>query len=134
MKISSETERLAHGFVEANPVFSADEFAEAIDHVFEWRVVLALLHRLAASGRIRESAPEVYVVARNRAPQDPFAVHDCILASKLRADGVLGYHTALELHGSGYAGPYNVVHDHVIHGQRPLPEGRGLRNGSSESP
>ena len=103
-------EERANGFLEAHRVFSRAEFAESIDSADGPRASQGLLRSLADDGRIRESAPGVYVVAWDRESRGRFVVPDYLLASRLRPDGVLGYHTALELHGTDYALLYHAVH------------------------
>ena len=99
----TELQERANVFLDANRVFSRAEFAEAINHADDWRDSEALLRRLVDSGRIKEFAPEVNVVAWDPESRGGLVVPDYLIASKLRPDGILGYHTALELCGIEYS-------------------------------
>ncbi len=96
-------------FLDANRVFSRSEFAEALGLHRDPEAVGSLLRRHVEAGRVKRAAKEVFIVASDASPAR-FVVQDCIIASKLRPDGVLGYHTALELFGISYTALYNTVH------------------------
>lgn len=100
----------AEAFLGANRVFSRAGFAEAMDLPHGSEEADGFLSRQADAGRIREAAPDVYVVAWDPGSRGRFVVPDYLIASRLRPDGVLGYHTALELQGTNYALLYYVVH------------------------
>lgn len=110
MTTPTQLQNQASSFFDANRVFSRAEFGEAFGLSSGSEEVHRLLGSQVEAGRIKEAAPEVYVVAWDPESRGRFVVPDYLLASKLRSDGVLGYHTALELQGTNYALLYYVVH------------------------
>ena len=103
MMMPTEIQKRANGFLDANRVFSSAEFAETMGLADGSCASRDLLRGLEESGRIRESAPGVHVVAWDRESRGRFVVPGLVLASKLRPDGILGYHTALRLYGIQYS-------------------------------
>ncbi len=104
-----ELHEQAAGFLDANRVFNPTELTAALGQPRDSEAVRSLLRQFAMVGRIKRAAREVFIVTGNASPSR-FAVEDCIIASKLRPDGVLGYHTALELYGISHTVLYNRVH------------------------
>jgi predicted transcriptional regulator of viral defense system len=90
-------------FLSAHPVFTRSEFAAAFGHPASAANVTSLLRHHLRAGNIKRVSREVFAavpahLAANRMVIDRFAA-----ASKLRSDGVLGFHSALELHGIAYS-------------------------------
>ena len=104
-----ELQERAAAFLASNRVFNRAEIAAALGLQRDPDSLHQLLREQVAAGRLMRAPREVYVVARD-ASRARFVVQDCIIASKLRPDGVLGYHTALELYGISYTALYNRVH------------------------
>ncbi|MDE0520690.1 MAG: hypothetical protein OXH79_01895 [Boseongicola sp.] len=105
----SELQERAAAFLASNRVFNRAEFTAALGLQRDPDSQRRLLGEHVAAGRVMRAPRGVYVVARD-ASRARFVVQDCIIASKLRPDGVLGYHTALELYGISYTALYNRVH------------------------
>ncbi len=105
----TELQERATSFLGSNRVFSRAEFARALSLPQGSEDVSEFLAQHTEAGRIKQAVPEVYVVAWDQESRGRFVVPDYLLASKLRPDGVLGYHTALELHGTDYALLYYAV-------------------------
>ncbi|MXX90739.1 MAG: hypothetical protein F4213_13825 [Boseongicola sp. SB0677_bin_26] len=86
-------------FLDANKVFSRTEFTAALGPHEESEAVDSLLMRQVKDERIKQAAHEVYVVGDPEPRPGRFVAPEYVLASKLRPDGILAYHTALELCG-----------------------------------
>jgi len=118
-------ERVA-GFLGPGRVFSRAEFAEALCAPEGSRAVGRLLAREVGAGRIRRVRRGVFVAASDAESPGRFVVPDYLVASRLRPDAVLGYHTALELYGIQYSAIISEVQ--VLSRGRPghtdLPFGR----------
>ncbi len=107
---SQELQDRTARFLDANRVFNLAELAEAVGLPQGLGTARGLLRQHVEEGRIKEAAPKIYVVAWDQESRGRFVVPDYLLASKLRPDGVVGYHTALELFGISYTALYNTVH------------------------
>ncbi len=98
------------GFIDSSPAFTREEFAAALGLPKGAVPVGRLLRQEADAGRIQGVGGGVYGAGPDSRLPGPFALQDCVYASRLRPDGVLGYHTALELYGISYTVRYNTVH------------------------
>jgi predicted transcriptional regulator of viral defense system len=90
-------------FLSAHPVFTRVEFAAVFGHPASAANVTSLLRYHLRAGNIKRLGQEVFAavpahLAAERMVTDRFAA-----AHKLRPDGVLGFHSALELHGLAYS-------------------------------
>ena len=106
---SQELQDRTARFLDANRVFNLTELAEAVGLPQDPAAVRGLLRQHVEAGEVKRAARDVFIVAGNDSPAR-FVVQDCIVASKLRPDGVLGYHAALELFGISYTAFFNTVH------------------------
>ncbi|MXX88030.1 MAG: hypothetical protein F4213_07670 [Boseongicola sp. SB0677_bin_26] len=106
----TELQERATGFLSANPAFTRGEFAAAVGLPEGSATIGRLLKRETDAGRLQRLNGGVLAAGPNSKLPGPFAVPDYVYASKLRPDGVLGYHTALELYGISYTVRYNTVH------------------------
>ena len=97
-------------FLGASPAFTRGEFAAAVGLPEDSATIGRLLKRETDAGRLRRLNGGVLAAGPNSELPGPFAVPDCVYASKLRPDGVLGYHTVLELYGISCTVLYNTVH------------------------
>lgn len=103
MTMPTQLQERAMSFLDANPVFTRDEFAAAMDLPKGSAPVGRFLGRQVAVERLTRLRREVYATLPNRkAPGRPM-LPDYIHASKYRPDGVLGYHTGLRLFGIQYS-------------------------------
>lgn len=93
----------AKQFLSAHPVFTRAEFAAAFGHEPKASTVANLLAHHARAGHIKRVGMEVYATVPAHLPAEQWVVDRFAAASKLRSDGVLAYHSALELHGLAYS-------------------------------
>ena len=101
--MTTQLQERAMSFLDANPVFTRDEFAAAMDLPKGSAPVGRFLGQQVAVERLTRLRREVYATLPNRkAPGRPM-LPDYIHASKYRPDGVLGYHTGLRLFGIQYS-------------------------------
>jgi predicted transcriptional regulator of viral defense system len=89
-------------FFAKHPVFTVEEFDEYLGkHNLYTRNALLTHHR--KSGRIMAIRRGLYAVVPPGSSPESTRVDLFLLASKMTADAVLGYHTALEFHGKAYS-------------------------------
>jgi predicted transcriptional regulator of viral defense system len=100
--VASRTHK-ARAFFSGNPVFTRDEFASALGHVPSAATVASLLGYHLRAGNIKRVSRQVFASVPPHLNADRFMVDQFAAAAKLRPDGVLGYHSALELHGIAYS-------------------------------
>ena len=90
-------------FLSGNPVFTRIEFAAALGHPPQAGAVTSLLGHHLRAGNIKRVSREVFAAVPPHLKTIGFTVDRFAAAAKLRHDGVLGYHSALELHGIAYS-------------------------------
>ncbi len=90
-------------FLSAHPVFTRAEFAAAFGHPPSAANVTSLLRHHLRAGNIKRVSREVFAAVPAHLAADQMVIDRFAAASKLRADGVLGFHSALELHGIAYS-------------------------------
>ncbi len=90
-------------FLSAHPVFTRAEFAQALDHGSHAQTVTSLLGHHLRAGHIKRISREVFATVPAHLSPDAWVMDRFAAASKLRDDGVLAYHSALELHGINYS-------------------------------
>jgi hypothetical protein len=90
-------------FLSAHPVFTRAEFAAAFGHPAGAANVTSLLRHHLRAGNIKRVSREVFAAVPAHLAADRMVIDRFVAASKLRADGVLGFHSALELHGIAYS-------------------------------
>jgi predicted transcriptional regulator of viral defense system len=88
-------------FFSAHPVFTRDDFAEAIadGRKASSQTVDSHLGRYLRAGRIGRVKRGVFFAAAPGETAEKSPVDFLLVASRLAPDAVLGYHTALEAHG-----------------------------------
>ncbi|WP_018289575.1 hypothetical protein [Verrucomicrobium sp. 3C] len=89
-------------FFSAHPVFTRPEYAKAVGRRPDDRVVTAMLSQHLRAGNIRRIARGVFASVPKHAAADQWIVDRFLAASRLRRDGVIAYHSALELLGYAY--------------------------------
>jgi predicted transcriptional regulator of viral defense system len=99
------------------PVFDRAQYAKAVGRAPNDRVVSAMLDQHLKAGNIRRIARGVFASVPKHADPATWSVDRFLAASKLRRGGVIGYHSALELHGYAYTEGPNVQ---VIAAGQPL--------------
>lgn len=90
-------------FLSAHPVFTRAEFAAAFGHPAGAANVTSLLRHHLRAGNIKRVSREVFAAVPAHLAADRMVIDRFTAASKLRTDGVLGFHSALELHGIAYS-------------------------------
>ena len=90
-------------FLSAHPVFTRAEFAAAFGHPTSAANITSLLRHHLRAGNIKRVSREVYAAVPAHLAADRMVIERFAAASKLRSDGVLGFHSALELHGIAYS-------------------------------
>ena len=90
-------------FLSAHPVFTRAEFAAAFGRPASSASVTSLLKHHLKVGNIKRLSREVFAAVPAHLSAEHLMVDRFAAASKLRPDGVLGYHSALELHGAAYS-------------------------------
>jgi predicted transcriptional regulator of viral defense system len=90
-------------FLSAHPVFTRAEFAAAFSRPASSTSITGLLKHHLKAGNIKRVSREVYAAVPAHLAPESLTLDRFAAASKLRPDGVLGYHSALELHGTAYS-------------------------------
>jgi predicted transcriptional regulator of viral defense system len=90
-------------FLSAHPVFTRAEFAAAFGHPAGAANVTSLLRHHLRAGNIKRISREVFAAVPAHLAAERLVIDRFAAASKLRSDGVLGFHSALELHGIAYS-------------------------------
>lgn len=90
-------------FLSAHPVFTRAEFAAAFGRPASSASITSLLKHHLKAGNIKRLSREVFAAVPAHLSAERMTVDRFLAASKLRPDGVLGYHSALELHGAAYS-------------------------------
>lgn len=93
----------AASFLSAHPVFTRAEFAAAFGHAPGAANVTSLLRHHLRAGNIKRVSREVFAAVPAHLAAERMVIDRFAAASKLRSDGVLGFHSALELHGIAYS-------------------------------
>jgi predicted transcriptional regulator of viral defense system len=95
-------------FFEQNPVFTVDDFVRYLGKSEKSRNVYATLSYHREKGRIERIQEGIYFVVRTGVSPEKMNPDPYLGASKLSADSVLAYHTALDI--LGYS--HSVFHHH----------------------
>src|ERR1700757_1719234 len=90
-------------FLSAHPVFTRAEFAATFGYPTGATNVTSLLRYHLRSGNIKRVGHEVFAAVPDHLAAERMVVDRFAAASKLRPDGILGFHSALELHGIAYS-------------------------------
>lgn len=90
-------------FFSAHAVFRRAEYAAAVGRRADDQVVTAMLTQHIKGGNIRRIARGVFASVPKHADASKWWVDRFLAASRLRAGGVIAYHSALELHGYAYS-------------------------------
>ena len=101
-EMSTRTHRTT-SFLSAHPVFTRAEFAAAFERRAGSASITSLLRYHLKAGNIERLSREVFAAVPAHLSAEDLMVDRFAATSKLRADGVLGYHSALELHGVAYS-------------------------------
>lgn len=97
-------------FFATHPVFTVEEFEEAVrDRRVARQTRANLLHYHRRLGRIVPVRRGLYASVPPGVDAATFSADPHLVASRLAPDAVLGYHTALEVHGVAYSAHTRVV-------------------------
>lgn len=89
-------------FFSTRPVFRRGEYAAALGKSEGDPNVDSMLKQHQRAGNIRRVSRGVYASVPAHAKASTWVVDQFLAASRLRTDGVIAYHSALELHGYAY--------------------------------
>jgi len=99
---------LSAPFFSASPVFRREDYARAVGRRSEDKTVTAMLAQHVRTGNIKRLARGLYASVPKHADPKTWWVDRLLVASRLRPDGVIGYHSALEAHGYAYSAEFDV--------------------------
>lgn len=87
------------------PVFTSDEFFASLGQSVSYKhaSAKALLFYHENSGHLLRIRRGLYAVVPITQRQKEFQVNPYLIAGRIAADNILGYHTALDLHGLAYS-------------------------------
>lgn len=99
---------LSAPFFSATPVFTREDYACAVGRTAADKTVTAMLAQHMKAGNIKRIARGVYASVPKHADSQTWWVDRYLAATKLRRGAVIGYHSALELHGYAYSSEFDV--------------------------
>lgn len=99
---------LSAPFFSAHAVFRRGEYAAAVGRRPQDGVVTVMLTQHLRAGNIRRIARGVFASVPKHADAATWSVDRFLAASRLRHDGTIAYHSALELHGCAYTDGHDV--------------------------
>ena len=99
---------LSAPFFSATPVFTRADYARAVGRAPADKTVTAMLSQHVKAGNIKRISRGLYASVPKHADATTWWVDRFLLASRLRPDAVIGYHSALELHGYAYTAEFDV--------------------------
>ena len=99
---------LSAPFFSATPVFTRADYARGVGRAPEEKTVTAMLAQHVKAGNIKRIARGLYASVPKHADPATWWVDRFLLASRLRPEAVIGYHSALELHGFAYTAEFDV--------------------------
>jgi predicted transcriptional regulator of viral defense system len=102
------TRNLSAPFFSATPVFRRADYARAVGRSPDDQTVSAMLTQHVRAGNIKRLARGLYASVPKHADPKTWWVDRLLVASRLRPDGVIGYHSALEAHGCAYSSEFDV--------------------------
>lgn len=95
-------------FFSATPVFTRGDYARAVGRTSTDKTVTAMLAQHVKAGNIKRIARGIYASVPKHADSRTWWVDPYLAATKLRPGAVIGYHSALELHGYAYSSEFDV--------------------------
>lgn len=95
-------------FFSAMPVFTRAEYAQAVGRSSNDNIVTVMLAQHLRAGNIRRVARGVFASVPKHADAGKWVVDRFLAASRLRQDGVIAYHSALELLGYAYTDGHEI--------------------------
>ena len=102
------SQNLSSPFFSATPVFTRADYARAVGRAPTEKTVTAMLSQHVKAGNIKRIARGLYASVPKHADPATWWVDRFLVASRLRPEAVIGYHSALELHGYAYTAEFDV--------------------------
>lgn len=102
------SQNLSAPFFSATPVFTRADYARAVGRAPTEKTVTAMLSQHVKAGNIKRIARGLYASVPKHADPATWWVDRFLVASRLRPEAVIGYHSALELHGYAYTAEFDV--------------------------
>lgn len=99
---------LSAPFFSANPVFRREDYARAVGRSSVDKTVTAMLAHHVRARNIKRLARGLYAAIPKHADPETWWVDRFLVASRLRPQAVIGYHSALEAHGCAYSAEFDV--------------------------
>ena len=93
---------LSAPFFSAHPVFDRREYAQAVGRRAEDKTVTAMLAHHLRAGNVKRVARGVFASVPSHADAKHWSIDRFLAASRLRRNGIVAYHSALEMHGRAY--------------------------------
>jgi predicted transcriptional regulator of viral defense system len=100
--------QLSPPFFSATPVFDRAQYAQAVGREIGDKIVTSMLSQHLKAGNIRRIARGVFASVPKHADPATWSVDRFLAASRLRQGGVIGYHSALQLHGYAYSEGFDL--------------------------
>jgi predicted transcriptional regulator of viral defense system len=100
--------QLSAPFFSETPVFDRAQYALAVGREVGDKVVTTMLSQHLKAGNIKRIARGVFASVPKHADPATWSVDRFLAASRLRPGGVIGYHSALQLHGYAYSEGFDV--------------------------
>jgi predicted transcriptional regulator of viral defense system len=95
-------------FFSETPVFDRAQYARAVGREVGDRTVTSMLSQHLKAGNIRRIARGVFASVPKHADPATWSADRFLAASRLRAGGVIGYHSALQLLGYAYSEGFDL--------------------------
>lgn len=99
---------LSAPFFSANPVFRREDYARAVGREPQEKTVTSMLGQHVRAGNIKRLARGLYASVPKHADPGAWRSDRLLVASRLRPQAVIGYHSALEAHGCAYTAEFDV--------------------------
>ena len=99
---------LSAPFFSATPVFRRADYAQAVGRRSDDKTVTSMLAQHVRAGHIKRLARGFYASLPKHADPACWWVDRFLVASRLRPEAVIGYHSALEAHDCAYTAAFDV--------------------------
>ena len=97
------TRQISEPFFNEHPVFRREEYAAAVGRHPRDKTVTGMLSRHLSAGNVKRVGRGVFASVPKHVDAQKWVVDRFLAASRLRQNGVIAYHSALELHGYAYS-------------------------------
>ena len=100
---TSMTRQISEPFFNEHPVFRREEYAAAVGRHPRDKTVTGMLSRHLSAGNVKRVGRGVFASVPKHVRCAEVGRGPFLAASRLRQNGVIAYHSALELHGYAYS-------------------------------